>query len=124
MTDKTEIADKKEYIPLSERLQQDVWHDNFVPKYSALASAKPGKLFITGVWLTFVPMALVAIAVAIIQFKEAPDTVAAVVSSLLPLLFSLLAVAVLIAQTRQYLAAAAIFENDGDSDSFSTVPRG
>lgn len=41
------------YIPIAERVQQDVWHDNFVPKYSALATARPSLLVLSGVWLIF-----------------------------------------------------------------------
>lgn len=41
------------YVPLAERLNQDVMHDNFVPKYRALASVQPSKLILVGVWMIF-----------------------------------------------------------------------
>lgn len=41
---------KEPYIPLAERINQDVLHDNFVPKYSGLASAKPKLVIVLGAW--------------------------------------------------------------------------
>lgn len=52
------MSEEQPYVPLADRVKQDVWHDNFVPKYSAIASASPTKLLLTGVWLIFAPAAL------------------------------------------------------------------
>ena len=47
-------------MSLEDRVQQDVWHDNFVPKYSAISSAKPSTLVLVGVLLIFGSFALTA----------------------------------------------------------------
>ncbi len=99
------MTDTEKYTPLSERLQQDVWHDNFVPKYSALASAKPSLLVLIGVWLIFVPMVLVVIGLAVSMVADAPDVPSAVAVSIAPTLFLALGVAILAIQTRRYRVA-------------------
>lgn len=97
--------DTEKYTPLSERLQQDVWHDNFVPKYSALASATPSLLVLVGVWLVFVPMIFVVIGLAVSMVADAPDVPSAVAVSIAPALYLALAVAILALQTQRYRAA-------------------
>lgn len=99
------MTDTEKYTPLSERLQQDVWHDNFVPKYSALASAKPSLLVLIGVWLIFVPMVLLAIGMVVSTVAEAPDVLNAVLPSIAPGLFLVLGVAILAIQTQRYRTA-------------------
>ncbi|QDT03940.1 hypothetical protein K227x_23260 [Rubripirellula lacrimiformis] len=108
------MSDSKKYIPLSERLQQDVWHDNFVPKYSALASAKPSKLVLIGVWLIFAPWALGAIAVGLSTLSDSPDLGTAVLSLIGPILFCMLAGAILFVQTRRYRIAKLQSDDDGE----------
>lgn len=96
------VTDPKKYTPLSERLQQDVWHDNFVPKYSELGTSKPSTVIIVGVWLVFVPMAFLALAIGLDMASDAPDIATAVVSVIAPGLYLILAVAVLFSQTRRF----------------------
>ncbi len=108
------MSDSKNYIPLSERLQQDVWHDNFVPKYSALASVKPSKLVLIGVWLIFAPGALGAIAVGLSTLSDSPDLATAVLSLIGPVLFFMLAAAILFTQTRRYRLAKLQSDDNGD----------
>jgi len=96
------MSDPEKYIPLSERVQQDVWHDNFVPKYSALASAKPSRLILLGVWLIFAPMAFAAIVMGLLTAYDAPDLPTAVISGIGPTFIFILAVAVLFTHTRRY----------------------
>ncbi|QDV70863.1 hypothetical protein Poly24_45960 [Rosistilla carotiformis] len=96
------MSDSEEYIPLSERLQQDVWHDNFVPKYSALASAKPSKLVLIGVWLIFAPMALLSLIPPVLWILSgATDEERAIVL----ILVFMLASVILYAQTKRYRIA-------------------
>ena len=102
--------EQERYVPLSERLNQDVWHDNFVPKYSALATAQPSRLILTGVWLIFAPMALmstftlIGTAAAFLQGEEA-NQVATVLAFLGSLLWLALVIAILFTQTRRYWLA-------------------
>ena len=110
------MSESEKYTPLSERLQQDVWHDNFVPKYSALASAKPSKLVLVGVWLIFAPWALGAIAVGLSTLSDSPDLVTAVLSSIGPTLFFILAAAILYTQTQRYRLAKSRSDDYGDED--------
>jgi len=105
------MPDDDPYVPLSERLTQDVWHDNFVPKYSAISTAQPTKLLLWGVWMIFAPMALGMIGIGISMAADAPDVITAVVSSILPTLFVVLAVLILLTQTRRYLNASSDAES-------------
>lgn len=102
------MTDTEKYTPLSERLRQDVWHDSFVPKYSALASAKPSLLVLIGVWLIFVPMVLLSIGMVVSTVAEAPDVLNAVLPSIAPALFFVLGVAILAVQTQRYRAGKGI----------------
>ena len=99
------MSDSQEYIPLSERLQQDVWHDNFVPKYSALASARPSGLILIGVWLIFAPMALDGIVTGLSTAYDAPDMGTAIIASIGPVFYFMLATAILFSQTQRYRLA-------------------
>ncbi len=108
------MSDSAKYTPLADRLQQDVWHDNFVPKYSALASARPSKLVLIGVWLIFAPMAVGSIAVGISTLLSGPDLVSRIAMFLLQGFMAVLAVAILITQTQRYRRA--ILEDDGERD--------
>lgn len=110
------MTDSEKYTPLSERLQQDVWHDNFVPKYSGLASARPSLLIAIGVWLIFVPMILMSIGMVVSTVTAAPDVLNAVLPSIAPTLFFLLAVAILVVQTQRYRTAEPLAEEDEDEE--------
>lgn len=99
------MTDEKPYIPLSERLNQDVWHDNFVPKYSAIGSARPSRLVLIGVWLIFAPMAVLYVPLWLSQVQSSPDLATTIVSILGGGFMFTLAVAILFKQTRRYLRA-------------------
>ena len=99
------MPDDEPYVPLSERLNQDVVHDNFVPKYSVIATAQPTRLVLVGVWMIFAPMALGMIGISLSMIADARDTMTAIVSSVLPVLFFVLAVVILFTQTRRYMNA-------------------
>jgi hypothetical protein len=116
------MSDSEKYTPLSERLQQDVWHDNFVPKYSALASAKPSKLVLIGVWLIFAPMALGAIVAGLSALSGSPDLATAVLT-IGSILFFILTAAILYTQTRRYrLAKLQPDDNDDEDDDAIHAP--
>lgn len=106
------MTDDDRYVPLSERINQDVWHDNFVPKYSAIATAQPNKLFLWGVWLIFAPWALWGCigVVGGITGATQPNATAKDVT-VLTIAFSLvsflLAITILVTQTRRYFRAKA-----------------
>lgn len=110
------MTDTDKYTPLSERLQQDVWHDNFVPKYSALAAAKPSLLVLIGVWLIFVPMVLMSVGMVVSAVADAPDVLNAVLPSIAPALFLVLGVAILAVQTQRYRTAKSRGPEDEDED--------
>ena len=99
------MPDQERYVPLSERLNQDVMHDNFVPKYSALATAQPSRLVLIGVWLIFAPMALFALSTAPSLMREAPGALAAVIFLLGPSFALVISIAILTVQTKRYLEA-------------------
>jgi hypothetical protein len=109
------MSESEKYTPLSERLQQDVWHDNFVPKYSALASAKPSKLVLIGVWLIFAPMALGAIVAGLSALSGSPDLATAVLT-IGSILFFILTAAILYTQTRRYRLAKLQPDDSDDED--------
>jgi predicted permease len=106
----------EKYTPLSERLQQDVWHDNFVPKYSAIASARPSRLVLAGVWLIFLPMALWSLLYGLVAFSNPPDIVSAVMLFIAALLGFTLAVSILFTQTRRFQRARSGSETEQDHD--------
>ncbi len=118
------MPDSEKYTPLSERLHQDVWHDNFVPKYSALASAKPSRLVLIGVWLIFAPMALSAIVIGMSMLSDAPDLATIVISSIGPILFFMLAVTILFTQTRRYRLAKLQLDGDDDENADQASDKG
>jgi hypothetical protein len=113
------MTDSQEYTPLSERIQLDVWHDNFVPRYSAIATAEPNKLFLIGIWLLFLPMAFPGILTAI-AFADSRDLTTATIVAIVPTLFSVLAVTILYIQTRRYLVAASKRHRESEQDEDTT----
>ncbi|WP_146602066.1 hypothetical protein [Novipirellula aureliae] len=96
------MSEERQYTPIGERVNQDVMHDNFVPKYSGLASVRPSLLILTGVWLIFVPMALGGLAFGVAGMGEGKTILDRLIFSLMPLAASVLAVAVLYTQTSRY----------------------
>lgn len=89
------MSDSEKYTPIAERLQQDVWYDNFVPKYSAIASARPSLLVLIGVWLIFAPAALGAVAIGLSTLSDLRDFPTSVISSVFALLTFVLATTIL-----------------------------
>lgn len=112
------MSDSQKYTPFSERLQQDVWHDNFVPKYSAIATARPSLLVLIGVWLIFAPMALGGIVIGLSTLSDLHDTPTSVLSSVYAILTFALATVILLMQTHRYRLAKrqcnAVEYEDGD----------
>lgn len=96
-----EPDDTREYISIADRIQQDVWHDNFVPKYSALATAEPSWLFIVGIWLLFSPQIFFT-AMALVHGRR--NNVTDIVMDVAFLLYSLLLVTILLVQTRRFIS--------------------
>ena len=105
--------DFNKHITLSE-LHHDVWHENFVPKYSSLASAKPSLLILIGVWLIFAPGAILSIAFGLSSLSESRNVVPTILSSIDSVFFFVLAVAVLTMQTRRYWNAKYHTEDESD----------
>jgi hypothetical protein len=97
------------YTPIGERINQDVIHDNFVPKYSALATAPRTKLVLIGVWLIFLPMSFGVFALPIYFLTGHDDPLASIAQGLLITAFGILAIMILYSQTRRYLK-----KDDGD----------
>ncbi|MEM1226550.1 MAG: hypothetical protein AAGJ40_12685 [Planctomycetota bacterium] len=97
------------YTPLCERINQDVIHDNFVPRYSALATAPRTKLVLIGVWLIFSPMSFGVFALPIYFLTEHNEPFASLLHGLLVTAFGILAITILYSQTRRYLT-----NDDGD----------
>ncbi|MEO9593346.1 hypothetical protein [Rhodopirellula bahusiensis] len=111
-TESTEAADlplmptRKGYVPIGERLNQDVWHDNFVPKYIVLASAPPTRLTLVGVWLLFGPMVFFSVFVSLIWIGDSQDFLAKFISGVWSCLYTSVPAAVLYKQTQRYLRSA------------------
>jgi hypothetical protein len=101
------MAEEETYIPLSERLNQDVLHDNFVPKYSALATAAPSRLVLVGVWLLFGPMWLAGLFHLGMALLEPAELWVKVLSMVLGLGYVMLLSVILYKQTRRYVLRAA-----------------
>lgn len=108
------MSDENRYIPLSERPSRDASQDNFVPKYhelfvpkySALATAAPSWLVVIGVWIIFCHMAFVAIMMPLSLWPDAPDLLSAAVATLMPLALGLISVTIFWTQTCQYMNRA------------------
>ena len=92
-----------EYIELKDRINQDVMHDNFVPKYSALAQAEPKPVIIIGVWLIFAPMFLSSIGFWILHLWETDNAVSILIATPVSALFAGLAATILWQQTRRFI---------------------
>ncbi len=97
------MPDDKPYEPLSERLNQDVMHDNFVPKFSGLATAKPSLLVLTGVWLIFLPWLCSAFFVAAQALGDAGSVGEAFIELIFAGMSALLCCTILFVQTRRFL---------------------
>ena len=100
------MSDQEKYVPLSERIHQDVIHDNFVPRYSGLATVKPSRVILIGVWLIFFPLALgsfLSVLAAILQ----PLSVVTIATSILGACPLGLSLVILFSQTRRFLRSQA-----------------
>lgn len=106
------MSSPEKYIPLSERVQQDVWHDNFVPKFSALASAPPNKLVLIGVWVIFVPIVVQSAVIGLGSLFATTDPVAAVITAAGAAFYFALAVAILVHQTQRFRRAKTLRDDD------------
>ncbi len=101
------MDEQTKYTPIGERINQDVIHDNFVPKYSALATAPRTKLVLVGVWLIFAPWSLSVFAFPAWVITGAFGTTGGVTDffgSLVASLFGLLAFLIVFTQTKRYLS--------------------
>lgn len=108
------LPEEKSYIPLSERLNQDVWHDNFVPKYSAIPAARPSRLVLIGVWLIFAPAALFSLAFWLADVQQWPDPATMIFSTIGSLFMFTVSIVILFQQTRRYLHAKQHPESSDD----------
>ncbi|SRR6056297_1563603 len=100
---KPDADETTSYTPLSDRLNQDVIHDNCVPKYSALSNAPRTKLVLVGVWLIFLPMSFGIFALPMHLWTGNDDLLAGLVYALLTTAFGVLALVILFAQTMRCL---------------------
>ncbi|TWT56627.1 hypothetical protein [Allorhodopirellula solitaria] len=91
------------YTPLGERINQDLIHDNFVPKYSGLATSPRTKLVLIGVWLIFLPMSFGVFALPIYFLTGHDSPLASILQGLLVTAFGILSLVILYSQTRRYL---------------------
>ena len=97
------MPDDKTYVPLSERLNQDVMHDNFVPKFSGLATVRPSVLVLSGVWLIFVPWLCSGLLVCAQVLGDAGSVGEAFIELVLAGISVLLCSTILFVQTRRFL---------------------
>ena len=91
------------YVPIGERLNQDVWHDNFVPKYSAIASAEPSRMVLVGVWVLFGPMVLFSLLGAFAYVGWAQDLGSVLAALSWSSLYGILPAMLLWKQTKRYM---------------------
>ncbi|MEO0965839.1 MAG: hypothetical protein AAFY08_12030 [Planctomycetota bacterium] len=95
--------------PMIDRLEGDLIHDLFVPRYSSLTEGRPSWVHLVGVWLLFGPAAIVApIGVAhtlsYSLFHAAPDHLySSLFSLVVALSFWVIEVLLLIKVTRRFL---------------------
>lgn len=97
------VLGEEPYVPIGERINQDVWHDNFVPKYSALATAPSTPLVLTGVWVLFGPMALMGLMMIVAEVANRSDWPSSVAATILPAVMASVAIAILFVQTKRYV---------------------
>lgn len=91
------------YTPLGERINQDVIHDNFVPKYSALATAPRTKVVLIGVWLIFLPMSFGVFSLPFYILMGPVDPLDTILHGLFTTAIGIIAILILYSQTRRYL---------------------
>lgn len=108
------MSNSEKYVPLAERVQQDVWHDNFVPKFSALASAPPNKLVLIGVWVIFLPIAIQAAVIGLGSLFAPSDPLSTTITALGAAFYFILAVAILVHQTQRYRLARTLRDEDDE----------
>jgi hypothetical protein len=90
-------------MPLSKRINQDVIHDNFVPKYSALATAPRTKIVLIGVWLIFLPMTFGVFSLPFYFLASNMDLLSTALYGSFTTVVGILAILILYSQTRRYL---------------------
>ena len=104
MPSERDKASENEYVELKDRINQDVIHDNFVPRYSEISKAEPQPLIIIGVWLIFAPMFLAVIGFGIgCLFSEDFTVLSVLIGAPVTLLLAGLSATVLWQQTRRFL---------------------
>ncbi|TWT79476.1 hypothetical protein CA13_08770 [Planctomycetes bacterium CA13] len=105
------MNEKEPYVPIADRLNQDVWHDNFVPKYSALSNVRPSLLVLVGVWMLFAPTAIGSACFALSTLVGSDDLGVRLILLFSSVAWSVLIFAILLKQTKRYL------DRDGAGDS-------
>jgi len=100
-SERSDSADS--YVPLADRLNQDVWHDNFVPKYSGLASVRPSGLILTGVWMIFGPALVMSVISLFGLMSEINHWMEFVLLGAVALTMTVIFAAILFMQTRRFL---------------------
>lgn len=109
--------EKGPYVPIGDRINQDVWHDNFVPKYSDLASARPKLVVIIGVWMIFGFTPIFATLVLVDRWR-APDSLSQILfESVFCLAAILISVAILYTQTRRFFTARSGIDPEDDDNT-------
>ena len=86
---------------MTDERKQQILHDFVIPKYSALATAKPSRMLLIGMWMILLPMTIGSASMAISLCQSAPDAFSAAIVFPLPFAFSLLCAAVLFRHTRR-----------------------
>lgn len=87
---------------MPDSIQQDVIHDNFVPRYSALADAATKPVVLVGVWLIFAPALLAAALYAVLSLLEATGPVEAILRMIVSAAAMVLSGAILWKTTVRY----------------------
>lgn len=80
----------------------DVFHEAVVPKFSAMAEAKPTRLFLIGVWVLFGPLVICGAVSVVTAFAVTQDPVLQWTMALFYLAITVLLATILWMQTRRY----------------------
>lgn len=70
-------------------------HDNFVPRYSGLATARPSRVLLVGVWLIFLPTMLWGLIGGSVLWRQSNDVVTKAIAVLASGFFTVICLAIL-----------------------------
>lgn len=82
---------------------QPLENDNFVPRFSLLGDARGTLVVLVGVWMIFLPVAILSLAAIVSSWSEKTDWFTSLLSSITPLFALVIGTAIVSRTTMRYL---------------------